>query len=430
MSSEAAHDLLVGASSQDDPGHALLLALARRVTKAPAADGLEAALRRTFGNWPADWPAADRPAFECLLASRLIAGADGPAAAARVYEALDLASRALVTQWSAGRIGEAAACQHLIARIRLTLSRCEDEAAHLRAAREAIAHALASRRRATDASLHAGDLLLLAEIEHAMAGHEPGTTALVRATSAAREALALRPPESGMRVAQVDWLARCLTELGTREASFGRLEEAVATARQSVEAEPSDRARETLARSLFALGSLSRRVDLLEEALSHAHQASSLEARVVEAEALEALGVIRIDAAPVRAAIGLWREIAGSANPRPEYRLSRCRATLLAARLTSDPGLLDEAIVLARELTSLPRFPSVAAALDRRRLELAEPPRRWSRKDSCEQPSWRFAADHRSDAIGRKGFRPSTFFAAERQPRWAQRSFPCAPAPS
>lgn len=371
VSADATRRLLHGPTHEDDPTSSLLLALAeqrRDPADASAPIRMEAALRGVLRRRPPDWPATDRMAAECLLASTLIADADRPAGAVRAYEALDLATRALAEYWSAGDIAKAAACQHLIARVRLTLARCESEPAHLSIANDCIAHSLAHRGRAADTGLHAEDLVLLAEIEQTLAAQEPGTTALVKAVAAAREALGLLAKESGRRPACLSLLAQGLIGLGEREASVARLGEAVAVARQAVDAHHSEATSDTLARSLLALGTLGGRRDLIEEAQSRAGDTSGEPARITEAECLEALGALSLDTAPLRAAVTIWQDLAASIRLRPEHVSRRCRCTMLAARMTSDPALLDAAIALAHERTAAPPVSTVATALDLRML--------------------------------------------------------------
>lgn len=332
----------------------------------PASAAQRQTLRELLLAWPASASDEDRLRVVEMLATALITRPHAPATAVGAYEALDLANQLLTDHWAAGRTQEAAAAHHLLARIRLALGRAESEASHVLAAHEAIAHALAHGPRGGTRANRAADLALLGEIELAAAEHEPGTASLHRAAAASREAIGLTEAGNPDLTPRLDVAIAALTAIGERELASHRLEEAVALARQAHHTSASEQSRIALARSLLALGGLTQRQGLVDEAVALVADRQSVASRLVRARALETNGRLRLDAGPLKEALQVWDDLALQ-TPDPltaTDRRLRAHCALTAARWSVEPELLDMAVDLAR-VTVAETVPSaVTAALD------------------------------------------------------------------
>lgn len=362
----AARELVRGRSSFDS----LLIhaaASARLATgDAPVAAAERQSLRDLLLTWPSGASAGDRLRVVEMLATALITQPHAPATAVGAYEALDLANRLLSDHWAAGRTQETAAVHHLLARIRLALGRAESEVSHVLAAREAISHALAHGPRGGTRANRAADLALLGEIELAAAAHEPGTGSLHRAATACREAIGLTPAGSPDLPPRLGVAVAALTAIGEREAAVHRLEEAVALARQAHRLSASEPARTALARSLLALGRLTHRQALVDEAAELATPSQTIATQLIRARALEARGRLSFDAGPLKEALQIWDDLA-SQTPEPltaTDRRLRAHCALTAARWSVEPALLDIAVDLARDIVAETVPSAITAALD------------------------------------------------------------------
>ncbi|MEZ5924445.1 MAG: hypothetical protein R3D57_08665 [Hyphomicrobiaceae bacterium] len=368
-SAVAADALLQAAGCRDAPLTEVLRVQARLRLASPAqarSGDLVRQLRALQNHPTSTLTAADRLVLRELLAESLIGPPSEAAHAVRAYEALDIAEMVLTAHWTGGDIEAAASGQHRIARIRLALGRCEHEAMHLIAARSAIASALAHAGRAGDARLHAADLELSAEIEQALSEHRAGTACLIRAVTSGRQAVALTAPDDPLREQRLVRLATALIELGERESDAERLDEAVALARTAVAQRSSSESRQLLGRALLAKGVSCARGDLIEECKSLVDVEAEPKARRLLASAYEASGRLRSDAEELRKALALWESLSaqGATAQHADVLRQRSRCALLAARLTADPLLHDQAIALARALNGSPESQGITGAMD------------------------------------------------------------------
>ncbi len=313
-------------------------------------------LRDLLLTWPDGTSADDRLHVVEMLATALIGPPHTPSTAVGAYEALDLANGLLRDHWAAGRTLEAAAVQHLLSRIRRALGRAESEVSHLLVAREAIAHALAHGPRGEGRANRAADLALLSEIELAAAEHEPGTAALHRAAAASREAIGLTDAGSPDLVSRLGVAVAALTAIGEREAATSRLEDAVALARQAHLISASEPSGTALARSLLALGELTHRQALVEEAADLVVGSPTVANRMIRARAQEAKGRLNLDAGPLKAALRVWEELAGQTTEALTAANQRLRAhcALAVAKWSAQSEFLDEAVALARAIAAEP----------------------------------------------------------------------------